>query len=65
MAQVSIAAYAVAGVFLNLATFDLYYHVIAIVVITQALVRQRLVADLSAEAAGRLSRFERPSGAPA
>jgi hypothetical protein len=26
MAQVSIAAYAVAGLFLNLATFDLYYH---------------------------------------
>ncbi len=64
MAQVSIVAYAVAGLFLNLATFDLYYHIIAIVVITQALVRQRLVADLP-EDAGRLSPFERPSGARA
>jgi hypothetical protein len=65
MAQVSIAAYAVAGLFLNLATFDLYYHLIAIVVITQALVRQGLTADVLADAAGRLSPFERPSDARA
>ena len=30
MVQVSIVGYAVAGTFLNLATFDLYYHLIAI-----------------------------------
>jgi uncharacterized membrane protein HdeD (DUF308 family) len=65
MVQVSIAAYAVAGLFLNLATFDLYYHLIAIVVITQALVRQRLAASVSAEAEQRLSPFERPSDARA
>ena len=65
MVQVSIAAYAVAGLFLNLATFDLYYHLIAIVVITQSLVRHALVADASADAAARLSPFERPSGARA
>ena len=65
MVQVSIAAYAVAGLFLNLATFDLYYHLIAIVVITQALVRQGVAADASADAARRLSPFERPSDARA
>ena len=65
MVQVSIAAYAVAGLFLNLATFDLYYHLIAIVVITQSLVRQGLVADAAADAAARLSPFERPSDARA
>ncbi len=40
MVQVSIAAYAIAGLFLNLATFDLYYHLLAIVVIASSLVRQ-------------------------
>ena len=65
MVQVSIAAYAVAGLFLNLATFDLYYHLIAIVVITHALVRQRFAASVSAEAEQRLSPFERPSDARA
>ena len=44
MVQVSIAAYAVAGLFLNLATFDLYYHLIAVVVIASSLVRRRLAA---------------------
>ena len=44
MVQVSIAAYAVAGLFLNLATFDLYYHLIAVVVIASSLVRRELAA---------------------
>ena len=48
MVQVSIAAYAIAGLFLNLATFDLYYHLIAIVVIASALVRQGLASRLAA-----------------
>ena len=65
MVQASIAAYAIAGLFLNLATFDLYYHLIAIVVITQSLVRQGLVADAEADAAAGLSPFERPSDARA
>ena len=65
MVQASIAAYAIAGLFLNLATFDLYYHLIAIVVITQSLVRQGLVADAGADAAAGLSPFERPSDARA
>ena len=66
MVQVSIAAYAVAGLFLNLATFDLYYHLIAIVVIASSLVRQRLAADAPADSAARLSPFDRdpPMRAP-
>ena len=60
MVQVSIAAYAVAGLFLNLATFDLYYHLVAIVVITQALVRKSLVSDVSAHSAEPLSPLARP-----
>jgi probable O-glycosylation ligase (exosortase A-associated) len=44
MVQVSIAAYATAGLFLNLATFDLYYHLIAITVIAHSQVRQTLVS---------------------
>ena len=46
MVQVSIAAYAIAGAFLTLATFDLYYHLIAIVVVASALVRARLAAGV-------------------
>jgi probable O-glycosylation ligase (exosortase A-associated) len=63
MIQVSLAAYAVAGLFLNLATFDLYYHLIAIVVITQALVRARLAPDIPAFSTQGVSPFERPSDA--
>lgn len=51
MVQVSVAAYAVAGLFLNLATFDLYYHLIAVVVIASSIVRQRLASASTAEAA--------------
>ena len=56
MLQVSIAAYAVAGLFLNLATFDLYYHLIAVVVIASSLVRRQLASDATLAA---------PSTAPA
>jgi probable O-glycosylation ligase (exosortase A-associated) len=65
MVQVSIAAYAIAGLFLNLATFDLYYHLVALVVIAQTLVRKRLAAGVAAHSVERLSRFERPSDARA
>jgi probable O-glycosylation ligase (exosortase A-associated) len=65
MVQVSIAAYAVAGLFLNLATFDLYYHLIAMVVIARALVRKSLAPGMSADTAERVSPFERPSDARA
>ena len=46
MVQVSIAAYAIAGLFLNLATFDLYYHLIAIVVIASSLVRKAAASEI-------------------
>ena len=42
MVQVSVISYGVGGAFLNLAIFDLYYHLIAIVVITSAIVKTAL-----------------------
>jgi probable O-glycosylation ligase (exosortase A-associated) len=42
MSQVSILAYAVGGAFLGMAYFDLPYHIVAIVVLTKLLVRQKL-----------------------
>ncbi|MEO1574315.1 MAG: putative O-glycosylation ligase, exosortase A system-associated, partial [Pseudomonadota bacterium] len=42
LVQVSLVGYAVGGAFLGLAYFDLYYHYIAIVVITGQLARMRL-----------------------
>lgn len=41
MAQVSLVAYATGGAFLGLAYFDLPYHVVAIVIILTALLKQR------------------------
>jgi probable O-glycosylation ligase (exosortase A-associated) len=65
MVQVSIAAYAIAGLFLNLATFDLYYHLIAIVVIASALVRRGVPSTVAAASHGQATTFERPSDARA
>ena len=65
MVQVSIAAYAIAGLFLNLATFDLYYHLIAIIVITSALVRQRVASYVAPAPHDQAASFERPSDARA
>ena len=65
MVQVSIAAYAIAGLFLNLATFDLYYHLIAIVVIASALVRQGCAVTVAAASHHQATTFERPSDARA
>ena len=42
LVQVSLVGYAVGGAFLGLAYFDLYYHYIAIVVVTGQLARMRL-----------------------
>ena len=42
MMQVSLIGYAVTGTFLGLAYFDLYYALIAIVVITKDLLRREL-----------------------
>jgi len=42
MMQVSMVGYAAAGAFLNLSTFDLFYHVLAIVVMAHLIVRNEL-----------------------
>ena len=42
MLQVSLFGYAAAGAFLNLAFFDLYYHLVVITVITRELVKAEL-----------------------
>ena len=63
MVQVSIAAYAVAGLFLNLATFDLYYHLIAIAVIASSLVQQRLASGVPAASTTTSPTYAQPSDA--
>jgi probable O-glycosylation ligase (exosortase A-associated) len=45
MIQVSLIAYAVSGLALSLAFFDLYYHLVAIMVITKVLVKEALVSS--------------------
>jgi len=45
MAQVSMIGYAVGGLFLNRAYFDLYYHVVAIMVVTRLIVSRALAAE--------------------
>ena len=42
MMQVSLVGYAAAGAFLNLSTFDLFYHVLAIIVIARVLSAREL-----------------------
>ena len=65
MIQVSIAAYAVAGLFLDLATFDLYYHLVAIAVVASSLVQQRLAAGPSVGSAVPSPAYVLPSDEPA
>jgi probable O-glycosylation ligase (exosortase A-associated) len=43
MLQVSLVAYAVAGAFLNLGTFDLYYHLIAIITLLRVMSDKQLI----------------------
>jgi hypothetical protein len=42
MLQVSLTAFAGAGVFLGLAFFDLFYHLVAIMILTGAVVKEAL-----------------------
>ena len=65
MVQVSIVAYAISGLFLTLATFDLFYHLVAMVVIASGLVRQRLASGLPVGAVATSPAYGRPSGARA
>ena len=50
MLQVSLVGYAVGGAFLNLGTFDLYYQLVVLVVITRLLVRRALGTEVSKHA---------------
>jgi probable O-glycosylation ligase (exosortase A-associated) len=49
MMQVSLVGYAVAGTFQNLATFDLYWHLVAIIAITDMLVARALARQTAPE----------------
>jgi len=40
MMQVSLVGHATAGVFLNVATFDIHYHALAIILVTRYIVGQ-------------------------
>ncbi len=46
MLQVSLVTFAAAGTFLGLAFFDLFYHLVAIMILTDAVVRQTLSASV-------------------
>ena len=60
MTQVSVVGYAVGGMFLGLAYFDLYYHLVAILVLTDMIVGRQLVPN-----AGKVrQRFGQPRLAP-
>jgi len=55
MIQVSLVGYAVGGAFANLAFFDLVYHLIVIVSLTSAVIRQpSIVSDKFGRSAERL-----------
>ena len=58
MVQVSLVSYMSAGSFLGLQYFDLFYHLIVIVVITGALVKRELAAQAAAPPRKRLSTDE-------
>lgn len=56
MLQVSLVAYATGGAFLGLAYFDLYYHILAILVLTRQQVQQ-VLASKTAVQSGRQRRL--------
>ncbi len=49
MLQVSIVGYAVAGAFLNLATFDLYYTLLAVILLARQQVERKLAEEPAAD----------------
>ncbi|MDP2431396.1 MAG: putative O-glycosylation ligase, exosortase A system-associated [Pseudomonadota bacterium] len=59
MVQVSMVGYATAGAFLGLGYFDLYYHLIAITVMTWILIHQEQAAPPAVEAVARPAGFTR------
>ena len=61
MVLVCIVGYAVGGLFLNLAFYDLYYHLVALILCT----RLTVVAELGLDAKPRAGpAFERSLAAP-
>ncbi len=65
MVQVAIVGYATAGAFLNLSTFDLYYHLLAIIVILHVLVARELGTVQSVTGWSPLSVLRRKLPVPA
>tara|TARA_B100001939_G_scaffold348054_1_gene372317 strand:+ start:10400 stop:11731 length:1332 start_codon:yes stop_codon:yes gene_type:complete len=49
MIQISMVGYASAGAFVNLATFDLYYHLVAIMVMTRVVMAREMAAEAATE----------------
>jgi probable O-glycosylation ligase (exosortase A-associated) len=62
MTQVSMIGYAACGAFLGLAYFDYYWHLVAIIVILDQLVRQRESSTATVEASGTVRSEEREAG---
>ena len=63
LCEVSIVGYAVTGLFLNLAFFDLYYSILAIVAVTYGLVakeKEIMVEERPAEAKASLTSLSQP-----
>ena len=56
MLQVSLVAFAAAGIFLGLAFFDLFYHLVALMVLTAAVVKKAL--STTARESGRQRIFD-------
>jgi hypothetical protein len=50
MAQVSLAAFATAGAFLGLAYFDLYYNIVAIIVLVKMFAVEQIDSPRTTEA---------------
>lgn len=55
MIQISLIAYAVSGTFQNLSTYDLYYALLAMIVMQRALLDKKLASGVVAEAGREMS----------
>ncbi len=62
MCQLSILGYAVGGAFSGLAYYDLYYHLVGIMVLLGVLVREKATKESAADIANM--RWDQKSGAP-
>lgn len=65
MLQVSILGYAVTGAFLSLGFFDLYYAIVALVAVTQLVVRREIAKTAGTEAPAKLGTWNRRLPLPA